>query len=117
MAWAPQPPASGQYWANTALFPAPDCPATVTFQPLASKEPCLTEKFVIVAVVVCARALSVIVGRVGSAGGVPKVGAARAGGGAPSTSRARGIAPNPRRRCMLTPAGTPSEDRRAAWPR
>jgi hypothetical protein len=44
----------GQYCAKTALFSAPDCPATVTFHPEPAPVASATPKFVIVEVVVCA---------------------------------------------------------------
>lgn len=69
----PQPPVSGQYWANTALLPVPDWPWTVTFQPLPSPVVSETKKLLIVALVVCERALSVTVARAGRVGAVAKL--------------------------------------------
>ena len=60
--------AVGQYWAKTALFSLPDCPATVVFQPEPLPVASFTPKFVIVVFVVCDPPLSVTSGNAGIAG-------------------------------------------------
>jgi hypothetical protein len=65
--------AVGQYCANTALLPLPDCPATVTFHPEPLPVASATPKLVIAVVVVWACPLSVIELNVGIAGAVENV--------------------------------------------
>ena len=62
-----------QYCLKTALLPALESPATVTFQPEGLAVVSLTEKLFICAVVVCAWPLRAMVPSEGSAGAVSKV--------------------------------------------